>query len=152
MKKEGDLIDEPVKRNLFIQYKAFPGLEKLKTNVVWQEIEPKFHYRSQFPVIVNPSTIDKLQNFTFVLEVWDSINTAKEEFIGLVKIPLTSFVVSMKTTDSQIYSLNFLADQHCVYPMMISDGPLPIYSPKLGANVGDLYITLALGSSNQINR
>jgi hypothetical protein len=49
---------------------------------------------------VNPSTLEKLQNFTFVLEVWDSINTAKEEFIGLVKIPLTSFVISMKTTDS----------------------------------------------------
>ena len=100
MKKEGEQINEPLKRNLFVQYKAFPGLEKLKTNIVWNEVDPKFHYRSQFPVIVNPLTLEKLQNFTFVLEVWDSINTAKEEFIGLVKIPLASFVISMKTTDS----------------------------------------------------
>ena len=48
------------KRNLFVQYKAFPGLEKLKTSVAWQEREPRFSYRSQFPVIVNPDTIDKL--------------------------------------------------------------------------------------------
>jgi len=54
--------------------------------------------------------MEKLQNFTFVLEVWDNIHSSKEEFIGLIKVPLASFVYSMKTTDSQIYSLNFLAD------------------------------------------
>jgi hypothetical protein len=90
--------------------------------------------------------MEKLHNFTFVLEVWDNIHSSKEEFIGLVKLPLASFVYSMKTTDSQIYSLNFLADQHCLYPMLIADGAHPIYSPKHGVNVGDLHITLALGS------
>ena len=73
-----------------------------------------------------------------MLEVWDSISPAKEEFIGLVKIPLASFCYSMKTTDDQIFSLNFLADQHCLYPMMVTDGYLPIYSPRLGINIGEL--------------
>ena len=46
MKRDGEQFEEPVKRNVYIQYKAFPGLEKLKTNIVWQETDPKFHYRS----------------------------------------------------------------------------------------------------------
>ncbi|CDW78943.1 c2 domain-containing protein 3 [Stylonychia lemnae] len=140
------------KRNLFVQYKAFPALDKLKTNTVWGDSNPVFQYRSQFPVIMNPDTVTRLQNFTFILEVWDAKSPAQEEFIGLVKIPLASFCYSMKTTDDQIFSLNFLADQHCLYPMMISDGFLPIYSPRLGLNIGELQITLALGTAVQINR
>lgn len=87
-----------------------------------------------------------------MLEVWDSLSPAKEEFIGLVKIPLASFCYSMKTTDDQIFSLNFLADQHCLYPMMVTDGYLPIYSPRLGLNIGELQVTLALGTAIQVNR
>jgi hypothetical protein len=96
---------------------------------------------------VNPDTIEKLERFTFVLEVWDQVSPSREEFIGLVRVPLASFVYSMRTNNDQIFSLNFLADQHCLYPMMISDGFLPIYSPRLGQTVGELSITLALGSS-----
>jgi hypothetical protein len=55
--------------------------------------------------------------------VWDAVSPAQEEFVGLVKIPLASFCYSMKTNDDEIFSLNFLADQHCMYPMMIADGP-----------------------------
>ena len=54
--------------------------------------------------------LEKLEKFTFVLEVWDESSPVKEDFIGLVKIPLSSFCYSMKTTDDHIYSLNFLAD------------------------------------------
>ena len=115
--------------------------------MVWQEKEPSFSYRSQFPLIVNPDTIEKLQNFTFILEVWDHMQPSKEEFIGLVKVPLASFCYSMRTNDDQIFSLNFLADQHCLYPMIISDGTLAIYSPRHGQNIGELTMTLALGSS-----
>jgi hypothetical protein len=64
---------EAPKRNLFVQYKSFPGLENLRTSIVWHEKDPKFSYRSQFPIILNPDTIKKLQNFTFILEVWDHI-------------------------------------------------------------------------------
>jgi hypothetical protein len=96
--------------------------------------------------------VQKLLSYTFVLEIWDTLQPSKEEFLGLVKIPLSSFSTSMKTTDTQIFSLNFLADQHCLYPMMISDGALPIYSPRLGQNIGELDVTLALGTALQINR
>ena len=144
--------EEGHRRNLYVQYKAFPGLEKLRTNTVWQEREPKFQYRSQFPVIMNPDTLSKLEKFTFVLEVWDHISPAKEEFVGLVKVPLASFCYSMKTQDDQVFSLNFLADQHCLYPMIVADGYLPIYSPRHGQSVGELALTVALGSSIQINR
>ena len=82
-----------------MQYKAFPGLEKLKTNIAWNEIDPRFSYRSQFPVIVNPDTIEKLLNFTYILEIWDHVSPSREEFLGLVKIPLASFNYSMKTQD-----------------------------------------------------
>ena len=38
------------------------------------------------------------------------------------------------------------------YPMVISDEPLPIYSPKHGQDVGTLKVMLALGTPSQINR
>jgi hypothetical protein len=39
-------------------------------------------------VIVNPEMVQRLFSYTFVLEVWDSMQPGKEEFIGLVKVPL----------------------------------------------------------------
>jgi hypothetical protein len=68
--------DKPVQtpeRNLFIQYKAFPSLERLKTKVIYNEKNPKFGHKSQFPIMMVPDTLEKLENFCFVLEVWDQI-------------------------------------------------------------------------------
>ena len=36
--------------------------------------------------------------------------------------------------------------------MIISDGFLPVYSPKQGQNIGHLKLTLAMGSPIQVNR
>lgn len=100
-----------------------------------------------------PDTLDKLENFSFMLEVWDEVSpTMNSEFLGLVKIPLKSFCISMKTTEEQVFSLNFLADQHCIYPMIINDQALPIWSPREGKDIGTLKVTLAMGSPVQINR
>lgn len=101
---------------------------------------------------MNPDTVDKLEKWTFVLEVWDKVSPGFDDLVGIVKIPLASFCYSMKTTANDIFSLNFLADQHSLYPISISDEPLPIYSPKLGANVGNLIVYLAMGSAMQVNR
>lgn len=49
---------------------------------------------------MSPETLDKLEKFIFILEVWDAISPTKEELIGIVKVPLASFCYSMKTTDS----------------------------------------------------
>jgi hypothetical protein len=59
---------------------------------------------------MTPETLERFEKFTFILEVWDAVSPNKEEFVGLVKIPLASFCYSMKTTDEQVFSLNFLAD------------------------------------------
>ena len=136
-----------------LQFKAFPGLETLKTNTAWQQNDDAmFNYRSQFPVLMSPDTLDRMETFVFVLELWDQISPSVQEFIGLVKIPLAPICYSMKTTDQEVYSLNFMADQFCMYPMIVSDGFLPIYSPKLGQDVGHLKVTLAMGSPVQVNR
>ena len=120
-------------RNLFVQFKAFPNLEKLATSPVWQQNgDAVFNYRSQFPVLMSPETLEKMERFIFVLELWDQISPSVQEFLGLIKIPLAPICYSMKTTDDEIYSLNFMADQFCMYPMIVTDGFLPIYSPKLG--------------------
>ena len=64
---------EPKKsgRNLYVAYKAFPTYEKLTSNVHWNADEPAFNFRSQFPVPMNPDVIQRLETFTFVVEVWD---------------------------------------------------------------------------------
>jgi len=60
------------KRNLFVQFKAFPNLEKLKTNTIWQKDDnARFNYRAQFPVLMCPDTLEKMETFTLVLELWD---------------------------------------------------------------------------------
>ena len=69
--KESPKINLP-KRNLYVQFKAFPNFEALKTNTVWQQDdEALFGYRSQFPVLMSPDTLDKMERFIFVLELWD---------------------------------------------------------------------------------
>jgi len=101
---------------------------------------------------MSPSVIDKLEKFTFILEVWDQVSPGRDDLVGLVKIPLASFCYSLKTTHDDIYSLNFLADQHNMYPMVVNDEAVPIYSPSLGVNVGYLKVMLGLGSPVQVNR
>ena len=93
-----------------MSYKSFPSLEKLTSNVMYGNGEPHFGYRSQFPVMMSPDMIDKLENFTFVIEVWDEISPTRHELVGLVKIPLASFCYSMKTTEEDVFSLNFMAE------------------------------------------
>lgn len=80
--------------------------------------------------------IERMEKFTFILEVWDQVSAGQDELVGLVKIPLSSLTYSMQTSDEEIYSLNFLADQHNLYPLCIVDDALPIYSPKAGQTVG----------------
>ena len=133
-------------RSLYVSYKAFPTLEKLTSTVMYGQSEPHFNYRSQFPVLMTPDVIDKLEQFTFVLEVWDEVSPGRHDLVGLVKIPLASFCYSMKTTEDDIFSLNFLAEQHNMYPLIITDDFLPIYSPRHGQNIGNLKVLLALGT------
>ena len=59
---------------------------------------------------MTPEIIDKLEKFTFVVEVWDEVTPGRSDLVGLVKIPLASFVYSIRTTEDDIYSLNFLAE------------------------------------------
>ena len=99
------------RRNLFFQFKAFPNLEQLKTGTVWQKDgDCEFNYRSQFPVLMCPETLEKMEKFILVLELWDQVSPSVKEFMGLCKIPLAPICYSMLTTDQEIYSLNFMAD------------------------------------------
>lgn len=102
--------------------------------------------------MMTPETLEKMETFVFVLELWDKVSPSVEVFLGLVKVPLAPITHSMRTTDGEVFSLNFMADQFCMYPMTITDGFLPIYSPKLGQNIGHLKLTLAMGSPIQVNR
>ena len=63
--------EEQALRNLYITFKAFPTFEKLATPVMYKQSCPIFNHGSQFPVMMNAEVIDKLDRFTFVLEVWD---------------------------------------------------------------------------------
>lgn len=99
-----------------------------------------------------PETIEKMETFVLVFELWDQISPSVREFLGLVKVPMDPICNTIKTTDEEVYSLNFLADQFCIYPMTVCDGFLPIYSPKLGQNIAHLKLTVSIGSPLQVNR
>jgi len=95
---------------LYVSYKSFPTFEKLVTSIQHGKSEPQFRYRSQFPVLMSPNFIEKLEKFIFILEVWDNVSPERDDLVGLVKIPLASFCYSLRTTEDDIYSLNFMAD------------------------------------------
>ena len=101
---------------------------------------------------MTPDNLEKMEKFFFVFELWDQVSPSVQDFLGLVKVPLAPLTYSMRTTDEEVFSLNFMADQFCMYPMTVSDGYLPIYSPKLGQNIGHLKLTVAMGSPVQVNR
>lgn len=101
---------------------------------------------------MTPDVIDRLGKFTFVIEVWDQVSPDRNDLVGLVKIPLAGFCYSLKTTEDDIFSLNFLAEKHNMYPMVVSDELLPIYSPRHGKNIGTLKVMLAMGTPIQVNR
>jgi hypothetical protein len=101
---------------------------------------------------MTPDVIDRLEKFTFVIEVWDQVSPDRNDLIGLVKIPLAGFCYSLKTTEDDIFSLNFLAEKHNMYPMVVCDELLPIYSPKHGKNIGTLKVMLGLGTPLQVNK
>jgi hypothetical protein len=101
---------------------------------------------------MTPDVIERLEKFTFVIEVWDQVSPDRNDLIGLVKIPLAGFCYSMKTTEDDIFSLNFLADNHNMYPMVVTDELLPVYSPRHGKNVGTMKVMLALGTPMQVNK
>ena len=48
---------------------------------------------------MSPETLEKIEKFILVLELWDKISPSREEFLGLVKIPLSPICFSMRTTD-----------------------------------------------------
>ena len=48
-------------RSLYVSYKGFPTLEKLTSAVMYGQSEPNFNYRSQFPVLMTPDVIDKME-------------------------------------------------------------------------------------------
>lgn len=101
---------------------------------------------------MSPESVEKMEIFTMIFELWDQISPSVQEFLGIVKVPLNPITNAIKTTDEEIYSLNFLADQFCLYPMTLCDGFLPIYSPRKGQNVAHIKMTLAIGSAIQVNR
>jgi hypothetical protein len=59
---------------------------------------------------MSPTFIEKLEKFIFVLEVWDNVSSDRDDLVGLVKIPLASICYSLRTTENDIFSLNFMAD------------------------------------------
>lgn len=70
-KKKTNKLVQP-KRNFYVKYKAFPNLETMMTSTVWQKDEDAvFNYRAQFPVMMTPETLEKMEKFVFVLELWD---------------------------------------------------------------------------------
>lgn len=44
---------------------------------------------------MTPDILEKFEKFSFILEVWDATSPSREELIGIVKIPLSSFCYSM---------------------------------------------------------
>lgn len=49
--------------------------------------------------MMTPESLEKMEKFIFIFELWDQISPSNELFIGLIKVPLAPITYSMKTTD-----------------------------------------------------
>ena len=74
-----------LKRNLYVRYKTFPEGKEMKTETQWRSSDPEFRHRSQFPVVLNGALVEKMENFCFMFEMWDTLSPNKDEIVGYCK-------------------------------------------------------------------
>lgn len=96
------------------------------------------------PVTSNDQSIGKLSTGYLTLEVWDKINPAKDELLGLVKLPLKSFATALSS--GTVILIN------SVYPLIAIDEFCAINNLRSGKDVGYLRVCLAMGTPAQVHR
>uniref|UniRef100_UPI00358F5501 C2 domain-containing protein 3 isoform X2 n=1 Tax=Myxine glutinosa TaxID=7769 RepID=UPI00358F5501 len=131
--------------NPYLMVKLFSSSGAIRSNVCWGSTSPQFILYQVVAIKLTQSLLNRMRNNTVVIEVWSKgLSPQRDALIGLVKLPLQQFYTSFR--DPEL--LELLLQAH--YPMVSTDGDVPIEDVFSGNCVGTLRALLAMGSVKQI--
>ena len=79
----------------------------------------------------------RLPNAMMLLELWDKLDPATDELLGVVKLPLGGLAPALESG----------ALDDSVYPMIVYDEFRPINDLKRGRDIGFVKVCLSCGTS-----
>uniref|UniRef100_A0A8C4Q941 C2 domain containing 3 centriole elongation regulator n=1 Tax=Eptatretus burgeri TaxID=7764 RepID=A0A8C4Q941_EPTBU len=131
--------------NPYLMVKFFSSSEAIRSNVCWGSTSPQFILYQVVAIKLTQNLLNRIRNNTVVIEVWSKgLAPQRDALIGLVKLPLQQFYTSFR--DPELLELLLQAR----YPMVSTDGDVPIEDVFSGNCVGTLRVLLAMGSAKQV--
>jgi len=134
--------------NFYISHKIFPKTEVNKSEILWNNKTPNFEYLFTMPFTMNQRVIEMMENFPFMVELWNRNFDQDDELMGTVKLDMTPILESLKISENVI---SIVPISKNLLPLIIHDEFAPVYNYDYNANIAFLYISLGLGTSTQIN-
>ncbi|XP_064607644.1 C2 domain-containing protein 3-like [Liolophura sinensis] len=133
-------------RNTYLVCRMFWCDDVVSSNVTWGTSEPHYGFLQVAPVLVTVSLLERMRNNFMIVEIWDKKTSAQnDKLVGIVKLSLHQFYMSFR---DQKIAKSLLRSQ---FPVISVDNYLAIMDPFSGAQVGQLKVLLAMGSSEQVS-
>ncbi|NXA48806.1 C2CD3 protein, partial [Nothocercus julius] len=131
--------------NVYLNCKLLSTEEATSSAVIWGTTQPAFNFSQVMPLLLTSKHLERFKNNFMIIEAWNKMgNSACDQLLGLVKLPLHQFYVSFK--DPKISHLLLQAQ----YPVVAVDNYMPVIDVFTGNKSGSLRVILAMGSAHQI--
>ena len=145
--REFESSKEDIFPNVFIRYKNPGDGSEQSTETIYNTQNPNFSHSQHLPFPLSEDIILSTERNSMVFEVWDKISPERNSLIGLSKVPLGG-IYKRVVQGGGGFSPNLLLNG--IYPHFLLDGGVPVFSTKVGGSVGNVNITLALGTFQQV--
>ena len=88
--------------NFYLSHKIFPKAEVNKSEIVWSNKTPNFEYVFTMPFTMNQRVIGMLENYPFMVELWNRNFDQVDELMGTVKLEMIAILESLKISENLI--------------------------------------------------
>lgn len=133
--------------NFYLSHKIFPKSEISNSEIYWNSVAPRFDYELSMPFVVNQQTAEMLDKSAFILELWNKASS-EDELLGTCKLDLFPIIDSLRINED---TLSIIPISRNLQPLIIYDGNYPVFNYDLFNNIYYLDLTLAVGTTAQIN-
>ena len=131
--------------NCYLVSKMFWDTDAVTSQVCWASTTPFWDFSEVVPMQLSTALIERLRGNYIVLEVWHKQINTSDQLIGLIKLPLHQLFLSYR--DPAVTQALLRAQ----FPVIVCDNIwLPVKCPFYGKECGELRVTFAMGSADQI--